>query len=370
MRPLEGIRVVDFSTLLPGPFASLILAEAGAHVVKIERPGRGDEMRSYLPKFGDDSVNFALLNAGKRSVAIDLKAPDALERLRPLVAEADVLIEQFRPGVMDRLGLGYEALNIINPRLIYCAISGWGQTGPKAMVAAHDLNYLAESGILSLSAGANGAPVIPPVLIADLAGGAYPAVANILLALHRRAKTGEGAYLDVSMGENLLSLAYWGLGNGFAADQWPAGGDALVTGGSPRYQIYRTSDDRFLAAAPIEDKFWENFCSAIGLPPAMRASDAEPRAAIEAVGRIVATKTAADWMAIFEGKDVCCSIVASLKDAVADPHVEARGLLARRISAGGRSIPALPVPISPQFRGSKVVPSPRLGADNDEHRVV
>ncbi|TQF27620.1 acyl-CoA transferase [Bradyrhizobium sp. UNPF46] len=366
MRPLDDIRVLDFSTLLPGPFASLMLTEAGAQVVKVERPGRGDEMRSYVPKFGEDSVNFALLNAGKRSIAVDLKAPDAVQRLRPLIAETDVLIEQFRPGVMDRLGLGYEALRLINPRLIYCSISGWGQSGPKALVAAHDLNYLAESGILGLSTGVDGAPVIPPVLISDLAGGAYPAVMNILIALRGRDKSNEGTYLDVSMGENLLTLAYWGLGNGFVADLWPGGSDALVTGGSPRYQIYRTADDRFLAAAPIEDKFWDNFCSIIGLDLVMRASSADHAAVTDAVGRIIAKKTAADWMAIFEGKDVCCSIVASLKDAVIDPHISARGVLARKISVDGRTIPALPVPLNEQFRGSKEAKPPRLGAHTDE----
>src|SRR5687768_1076540 len=154
MQPLEGIRVLDFSTLLPGPMASLLLAEAGAEVIKIERPGRGDEMRSYVPRFGPDSVNFALLNRGKRSIAIDLKAPGAVDRLRPLIATADVVIEQFRPGVMDRLGLGYDALRAINPKMVYCAVTGWGQTGPKADVAAHDLNYVAESGMLALAAGA------------------------------------------------------------------------------------------------------------------------------------------------------------------------------------------------------------------------
>ena len=135
-QPLKGLRVLDFSTLLPGPLASLILAEAGAEVIKIERPGRGDEMRSYVPRFGEDSVNFALLNRGKRSVAIDLKAAGAVDRLAPLIASADVVLEQFRPGVMDRLGLGYGALSTVNPRLIYCAITGYGQHGPRVDVAA------------------------------------------------------------------------------------------------------------------------------------------------------------------------------------------------------------------------------------------
>src|ERR1044071_930856 len=190
MRPLEGVRVLDFSTLLPGPLATLMLAAAGAEVIKIERPGRGDEMRSYTPKFGADSVNFALLNRGKRSIAMDLKAPGAVEALKPLVESADVVVEQFRPGVMDRLGLGYEALKKINPKIVYCALTGYGQHGPRADVAAHDLNYVAESGMLSLAKGEAGSPTMPAALVADIAGGTYPAVINILLALRERDQRG------------------------------------------------------------------------------------------------------------------------------------------------------------------------------------
>ena len=250
MQPLEGLLVLDFSTLLPGPCASLLLADAGARVVKIEKPGKGDEMRSYEPKVGEDSINFSMLNRGKQSLAIDLKAPDSLARLRPLIERADVLIEQFRPGVMERLGLGYEVVRRINPQLVYCSITGWGQTGPKAGNAGHDLNYLAETGVLGLSGGAAGEPVLPPILAADIAGGAYPAVMNILLALMRRDRTGCGSYLDVSMADNLFTFMYWGLGNGFALGRWPGCGDEIVTGGSPRYQIYPTADGRYLAAAP------------------------------------------------------------------------------------------------------------------------
>ncbi len=362
MRPLQDICVLDFSTLLPGPFATLMLAEAGAKVIKIERPGSGDEMRGYQPRLGADSTNFHLLNAGKESIAIDLKAKDAFDRLRPLIAQADVVVEQFRPGVMDRLGFGYEALRAVNPRLIYCAITGWGQNGPKSQVAAHDLNYMAEAGLLGLSRGSDGAPVVPPVLVADLAGGAFPAVVNILLALRQRDRSGEGAYLDIAMGENLLPLAYWGLGNGFATGDWPKGGDALVTGGSPRYQIYRTADGRYLAAAPIEDRFWNNFCSLIGLPGELRSLDADPDQAKRAIADIIAGRTADSWQAIFAGHDVCCSIVASLQEAVADPHFAARGLFARKVVAEGQSLPALPGPVAPCFRTEGEMSAPRLGA--------
>lgn len=366
MRPLQDICVLDFSTLLPGPFATLLLAEAGAKVIKIERPGSGDEMRSYQPRLGADSVNFHLLNAGKYSLAIDLKAKGAFDLVRPLIAQSDVVVEQFRPGVMDRLGFGYEALRAVNPRIIYCAITGWGQSGPKSTTAAHDLNYMAEAGLLDLSRGSDGAPALPPVLVADLAGGAFPAVVNILLALRRRDRTGEGSYLDIAMAENLMPLAYWGLGNGFAADEWPLGSDALVTGGSPRYQIYRTADNHYLAAAPIEDRFWENFCTLIGLPESLRDTSVSPHMVKSAVAGIIASRPAEAWREAFAGQDVCCSVVVSLQEAVADPHFAARGLFSQRIAADGRSLPALPVPIAGCFRAESERSAPKLGAHNAE----
>jgi alpha-methylacyl-CoA racemase len=364
MRPLDNITVIDFSTLLPGPLAGLMLARAGARVIKIERPKTGDEMRSYMPRFGQSSVNFALLNEGKESVEIDLKSEDARERLKPLIENADVLIEQFRPGVMDRLGLSHAELKRINPRLIYCSITGWGQNGPKAMVAAHDLNYMAEAGILGLSSGGDGAPILPPVLAADIAAGAYPTVINILLALRNREKTKEGTYLDIAMGENLLTFAYWGLGNGFGADEWPGGGDALVTGGSPRYQIYETADCRYLAAAPLEERFWTNFCDVIELPKELRSATVDQAKVINAVARIIETKSASRWMQEFSGHDVCCSIVASLKEAVDDPHFAERKVLARMMTADGKSIPALPLPVLGIFAGGTGGSPPRLGANN------
>jgi crotonobetainyl-CoA:carnitine CoA-transferase CaiB-like acyl-CoA transferase len=365
MQPLTGILVLDFSTLLPGPLATLLLAEAGAEVIKIERPGRGDEMRSYVPKFGADSVNFALLNRGKRSVAIDLKASDALDRLTPLIERADVVVEQFRPGVMDRLGLGYEALRGINPRIVYCAITGYGQHGPRAGVAAHDLNYVAEAGMLGLTCGADGAPVLPAALVADIAGGTYPAVMNILFALRRRDATGVGCKLDIAMADNLFTLMYWALGNGLAAGEWPQPGGDLVTGGSPRYNIYRTRDGRFLAAAPLEQKFWENFCELLDIPDAVRDDAADPHATKAAVAERVRARTAAELQALFAGRDVCCAIAAKVEDAVADPHFVARGVFGRALTAGDQRIAALPVPVVDAFRAmERAAGYPELGEAN------
>ncbi len=362
MRPLEGLLVLDFSTLLPGPLASLMLAEAGAEVIKIERPGRGDEMRSYEPKVDADSVNFHILNRGKRSLAIDLKDAGAAARLRPLIERADIVLEQFRPGVMTRLGLGPDQVRAINPRIIYCSITGWGQHGPKSRVAAHDLNYMAETGLLGLTGGSDGTPVLPPILAADIAGGTMPAMINILLALRRRDQTGEGSVLDIAMSDSLLTFAYWGLGNGFYAGQWPGQGDDLVTGGSPRYNIYRTADRRFVAAAPIEDQFWHNFCEAIELEAQWRAPGADAALATRAVADRLASRTAAEWQAAFGDRDVCCSLVVSLEEAMADPHFCARGLV-----EGGPASPPhllrLPVPIAAAFRSTDhaLAPAPALG---------
>src|SRR6185295_18323372 len=336
MQPLAGIRVLDFSTLLPGPLATLLLAEAGAEVIKIERPGTGDEMRTYTPKFGADSVNFALLNRGKRSIAIDLKEPGAVERLLPLVKSADVMVEQFRPGVMDRLGLGYEAVSRANPRIIYCAITGYGQSGARANVAAHDLNYCAETGMLSLAAGADGAPVPPAALVADIGGGSYPAVVNILLALRNRERTGRGCKLDIAMADNLFTFMYWAMGDGLSAGRWPQPGKALVTGGSPRYRVYRTRDDRFIAAAPLEEKFWQTFCDAIALPASARDDGRDPEATIRAVAERIRGKTAAEWRAVFAGKDLCCNVVSSIEEALADPQFRARGLFGLELTAEGK----------------------------------
>ncbi len=275
------------------------------------------------------------------------------------------MVEQFRPGVMDRLGLGYEALRKINSRIIYCAITGYGQHGPRADVAAHDLNYVAEAGMLGLTCGADGAPVLPAALVADIAGGTYPAVFNILLALRQRDATGAGCKLDIAMADNLFTLMYWGLGNGLAAGDWPKPGGDLVTGGSPRYNIYRTRDDRFLAAAPLEQKFWENFCELLDVPRALRDDSINANATKAAVAERVRGRSAHELEALFAGRDVCCSIAVSMKDALSNPHFIARGVFRRELSAGGKHISALPVPVADAFRGTeRAVGYPELGEAN------
>lgn len=369
MRPLAGLLVLDFSTLLPGPMATLLLAEAGAEVIKIERPGAGEEMRRYHPRWGRDSVNFALLNRGKKGLALDLKDAEHRAKLDPLIARADVIVEQFRPGVMARLGLDYETLSRINPRLVYCSITGYGQTGPKRDVAGHDLNYVGDAGLLSLSMGPLEKPVVPPALIADIAGGAYPAVMNILLALQQRARTGRGSYLDVAMSENIFPFMYWAIGNGLAAGQWPGNGTDLVTGGTARYRLYPTADNRIVAAAPIEQKFWETFCEIIGLEPELREDSRDPAATVARVAELISQDTSQRWAERFAGRDCCCSIVATVAEALEDPHFKARDLFDHVLAGeGGRALPALPVPIASVFRGRPGAPisAPALGANNGD----
>jgi alpha-methylacyl-CoA racemase len=366
--PLAGIRVLDFTTLLPGPMATLLLAEAGAEVIKIERPD-GEDMRRYRPFWGRESVMFAMLNRGKKSVAADLKDARVRDRMIALAKTADVVVEQFRPGVMDRLGLGYAALRAVNPRLIYCAITGYGQSGPRSMRAGHDLNYIGDAGLLALSSGPPGHRTVPPALIADIAGGSYPAVMNILLALRHRDATGEGCFIDVSMAESVFPFLYWAIGAGVGAGAWPKDGGERITGGSPRYHLYETRDGKIAAVAALEQKFWESFTAAIGLEPKFIADERDPRATIARVAEIIAGKTAAEWLPIFDKADCCCSIVQDIRAALDDPHFKARGLFAARlVNEKGRALPAIPVPIDKPLRPGAATDAsaPPLGAHNAE----
>jgi len=315
---LAGIKVLDFSTLLPGPMATLYLAEAGAEVLKIEPPG-GEDMRRF-PPFLEDGAGacYRLLNRGKEIREIDLKAAGAAESLRPELESADVLVEQFRPGVMDRLGLGYDTVRKINPGIIYCSITGYGQTGSKAQKAGHDISYMAESGILSLTEGSDGQPIVPPVLAADIAGGTYPAVIQIALALIQRGRTGEGAHLDISMTNNLRPFAWWATAIGAATGTVPKAGDWLLNGGSPRYAIYPTKDGRAVAVGALEEKFWQAFCDVIDLPKGLRNGRADPTATRSAVADTIASRTADDWRQPLAEADCCCAVVENLSE-IMDP---------------------------------------------------
>lgn len=340
---LTGTRVVDFSTLLPGPLATRMLAEAGAEIIKIERIG-GEEMRRWPPFRDGASIPFALLNHGKNPLELNLQDPKDRARALELVRTADVLVEQFRPGVMERLGFGFAALSEINPRLVYCSITGYGQSGKQVHKVGHDLNYLAGAGLLGVVGGDQGEPCLPTTQAADIAGGAYPAVINILLALMQSQRTGRGCHLDIAMADATLTLGWWQFAQG-QVDRWPAMNDHLLTGASPRYRLYRTADDRFLAVAPLEQKFWEVFCDAIDLPRVLWDDHIDPVASIEGVARILRSRSAEHWLDALATKDVCCSLVRSAAEVFHDEELRSKGYF-RPIPEGRGSLRALPLPLS------------------------
>ncbi|MBB5215930.1 CoA transferase [Parapusillimonas granuli] len=341
---LDGIRVIDFTTLLPGPLATLMMAECGADVVKIERPGTGDEMREYGPYVNGQSVPFMQLNRGKRSLTLDLKCREGVERALSLAKEADILIEQFRPGVMEALGLGYEAIKRINPEIIYCSITGYGQEGSHARIAGHDLNYAASAGLLLLNIGEGEKPVLPHVPLADIAGGSYPALFNILLALRRRSAGGGGMHIDISMTHGLAPLMYGAM----ARLEAPHSQDERVfSGGSPRYQIYTTSDQQYFAVAAVEDRFWRTFC-------ALAKIDLD--ADIETVSKRISQEPLQYWVDTFEGVDVCCSQVRSVAEYQSSGLFSATG---RSVELAGAQVNELPLPLSMDLRvADKVKPAP------------
>jgi alpha-methylacyl-CoA racemase len=352
LQPLSGLLVLDFTTLLPGPLATLMLAEAGAEVIKVERPG-GEEMRSMPPRHDGESALFALLNRGKKGLVLDLKSEEGRARLAPFVARADILVEQFRPGVMDRLGFGFDATRRINPRLIYCSITGYGQSGPRADEAGHDINYIGTTGLLALNPGAS--PTVPPGLMADMGGGSFPAVINILLALRQRDRTGEGCHLDIAMADAMFTFAWHALAAGQATGHYPAPGEAFLAGGSPRYQLYRTQDGKLVACGALEQKFWLSFCAAIGLASYLVDDEKDSAATKAAVAAIIAGKSADEWRPLLAAADCCATIVASLEEALRDPHFIARGLFAYEVTGrSGRPMAALPLPLASGFRDGEV----------------
>ncbi|MCG3753976.1 CaiB/BaiF CoA-transferase family protein [Amycolatopsis sp. Poz14] len=347
--PLAGIRVLDLSALLPGPMATLLLAEAGADVVKIERPPDGDEMRAFDGPADGISAAYTFLNGGKRVFAADLKNLAERDRVRQLAAEADVLVEQFRPGVAARLGLGYEDVRAVNEAIVYCSITGYGQTGALARKAGHDLNYLADAGVLGAALDGTGQPALPPVPIADIAGGCYPAVLNILLALRRRDLDGTGCRLDISMTHSLQLLAYAHTARYAAEGEWPRPSGTVVTGGTPWYAVYQTADNRFVAVGALEERFRRRLAELVGLSCGIGDGD-QVRVALSAGIR---SRTAAAWREVFAGEDVCANVVNTFAEAEDAGLVDTSGRLRTvvaetlRVASGSpdaHELPPLPFP--------------------------
>lgn len=330
--PLSDVRVLDLTRLLPGPYATLVMADLGAKVDKLEDPQGGDYIRQMPPQRGEESALFYALNRNKRSIALDLKKPQGTAAVMRLLERYDVLVESFRPGVMDKLGLGWEALSRRHPRLIVCSISGYGQTGPDRLRAGHDLNYVARAGALAYSGEAGGPPSQPGVQVGDIGGGSLFSLVAILAALHERARTGRGRWLDVSMTEGALAFIHMQLGARLVMERegrpLRRGEDAL-NGGYPCYGLYRTQDGKYLSVGALEPKFWTGVCEVLGRPDLVplgwESGEAGARARAE-VQQIVGSAPAAEWQRRFAAADLCVELVNEGDDVLSDPQLSARGM--------------------------------------------
>jgi crotonobetainyl-CoA:carnitine CoA-transferase CaiB-like acyl-CoA transferase len=329
MKPLDNITVLDLTRLLPGAVATMMLGDFGAHVIKIEEPGMGDPARQSRAGIKQPGAYFLATNRNKRSIAINLKQPVGREIFLELAKRADVVVEGFRPGVMDRLGIGYGTLKEINPRLIYCAITGYGQDGPYRGKAGHDINYISIAGLLGVNGMKDGPPVIPGVQIADLAGGSMQAVIGILLAMQARERTGEGQMVDISMMDGSLAMMFVPFAAYLANDAQPQRGAEGLSGRYACYQIYGTKDGRYLALGALEPKFWENACRVLGREDFIDKQfvDDEQRECMRALSEIFRTKRADEWLAAFEGVDTCLTLVKAIAEMIDDPQVKCRGLI-------------------------------------------
>lgn len=369
--PLNGIRVLDLSRLLPGAYASQMLADFGADVIKVEEPGTGDYGRYMQPHGpGGMSLYFLAINRNKRSLTLNLKSARGREIFLRLVRESDVVLESFRPGVMTRLGLGYEQLKEVKPDIIYCAISGYGQDGPYRDKAGHDLNYVGYAGLLDYNRGPDGAPVMPPTQLGDLAGGSFMAVIGITTALAGRALTGEGRMIDVSMTEGVMALlplvttAYLNTGHA------PRPGYSTLDGGLPCYNIYETKDGKHVTLAALEGKFWHAFCTHIGhlelLPFHIPHGTQEREQAMAILREVFKTKTRDEWVAEFADIDACVGPVYSLDEAMNDPQAQARGVTVTsgKGETAFRTLPSFPrlsdAPAEQRYA------APALGEHTDE----
>jgi crotonobetainyl-CoA:carnitine CoA-transferase CaiB-like acyl-CoA transferase len=363
--PLDGIKVLDLSRLLPGPFASLLLADMGATVDKVEDPGGGDYLRHMPPQIEGTSSIFLALNRGKRSAVIDLKKPAARDLFLRMVARYDVVLEQFRPGVLDRLGLSHATLLEKNPRLVVCALTGYGQDGPLAHKAGHDLNYLARAGILAFQGPAGAPPQPPGFQLADVSGGLY-SVIGILGALRERDRTGRGQVVDISMLESAMGFAAASLGMLFGHMMPTRGADAL-TGGIAPYSTYETSDGKYVTLASLEPKFWMAFANGVGIEVDMGALMPGPHQAElkQKVAAIFKSKTRAEWEAFSQKHDCCLEPVLAADELMHDAHIRARGLFFELESPWGR-IPQFRLPLTPKSDGATFRAPPKQGEHTAE----
>lgn len=333
MGALDGLKILDFTTLLPGPYATLMLADLGAEVLKISMEGKPDLVL-------DNKFHREWLGRNKKTMFLNLKEEKSKQIIKKLIMDYDILIEQNRPGTMEKLGLGYDTLSEINPRLIYCSLTGYGQTGPLKDRAGHDINYISLSGVMSHSGKKDIGPVLTDIQIADLAVGSMNSVVSILAAVQYRNRTNEGQFLDVSMLDGMIPFnSLSGNEYLYTKNEPKREGEWLNGGGI--YDFYETSDKKYLSVGSLEPKFWSNFCNAIGIP----SLDQNKEATKQIVKDIIKTKTQKEWVDIFSKTDACVEPVLSVEEALASPQVMARKMVIDVPTNDGKTVKQMACPI-------------------------
>lgn len=364
--PLEGIRVLDLTWLLP---YTTILADFGAEVIKVEEPTRGDYSRWMPPLIKGQGAYFLSVHRNKKSITLNLKTEKGKEIFYKLAEKSDVVIESFRPGVTKRLGVDYETIKKINPKIVYCSVSGYGQDGPYKDLPGHDINYIAIGGILGLTGQYGGPPIIPGIQIADLAGGCMLATISILIALIAREKTGEGQYIDVSMTDGAVSLLTHTSALYFAEGKPPERGGTNLTGYFPCYNVYETKDGKYISIGCLEERFWRNLCKAIGKEEfAEHQWDTNKREEIfSALKKIFKTKTRDEWFKELSKRDVCVGPVYSLDEVFQDPQITHRKMAVEieHPTIGKIKILGIPTKFS-ETPGKIRTPAPGFGEHTEE----
>jgi crotonobetainyl-CoA:carnitine CoA-transferase CaiB-like acyl-CoA transferase len=365
--PLKGIKVFDLSRLLPGGFCSMMLGDFGAEVVKVEEPGRGDYVRWTPPFLDGQSAYFLSINRNKRSMVLDLKNPKGTDVFLRLARGADVVLESFRPGVMDRLGIGYQHIARVNPRIIYCSISAFGQSGPYRHREGHDLNCLALAGLLSITGIKGGPLIIPGIQLSDYAGGMMGVIA-ILIALTGRQKNGRGQYCDISMLDTVASWMGMPMIKYLADGVLPGPQGSMFNGALACYNVYQTKDDHYVVLGAMEEKFWKSFCNLIerkDLIPLQWEGQAIQEKMREELSLLFRKKKRAEWLKLLDGQGTCFSPVLNIEEAFQFPPLRERGMFQGIQRKGGKKFLQVGFPIKiSKTPAAYSIPPPRMGQDS------
>jgi alpha-methylacyl-CoA racemase len=368
--PLQGIRILDLTRLLPGPLGTMLMADMGAEVIKIEDPNAPDYVRVFPPFVGGESVNYLAYNRSKKSMFLDYKSEEGRKIFFELVKTADVVVEQFRPNYLDKIGLGYEEAKKVNPKIIYVSVTGYGQTGPYAHLAGHDLNYIAYAGVLGITGEKDSSPTLPGVQMADIAGGSYMSVIATLSALHARTQTGKGQHVDVSMTDAVMPLLSVSYAIYSATNQSQNRGTLPLSGGMPNYGVYECQDKKYIALGTLEPKFWSKFCDLTNKTDwkmFMVPQNSEQLLRFKnLIGGLFLEKKQSEWVKFGLENDLLISPVYGLEDLENDPHLQARQMIIETEHPTAGKLKSIGVPL--KFSETEAKPSwsaPILGEDTE-----